>query len=62
VVIAESGHSGEVRFLGEIPSSPEALCRLVERLKDRHRQLSFCPEKKRSVGERGLPGTWLDRA
>jgi hypothetical protein len=30
-----------VRFLGEIPSSPEALHRLVERLKGRHRRLSF---------------------
>src|SRR5918994_5115027 len=44
VAIAESGRGGEVRFLGEIPSSPEALCRLVERLKARHRQLSFCYE------------------
>ncbi len=44
VAIAESGRGGEVRFLGEIPSSPEALCRLVERLKGRHRQLSFCYE------------------
>jgi hypothetical protein len=33
VAIAESGRAGEVRFLGEIPSTPEALHRLVERLK-----------------------------
>jgi transposase len=33
-----------VRFLGEIPSAPEALHRLVERLKGRYRQLSFCYE------------------
>jgi len=26
VAIAESGRGGEVRFLGEIPSTPEALC------------------------------------
>jgi hypothetical protein len=44
VGIAESGRGGEVRFLGEIPSSPETLCRLVEQLKARHRQLSFCYE------------------
>jgi transposase len=44
VAIAESGRGGEVRFLGEIPSTPEALHRLVERLKGRHRQLSFCYE------------------
>jgi hypothetical protein len=31
-----------VRFLGEIPSTPEALQRLVERLKAWHRRLSFC--------------------
>jgi transposase len=44
VAIAESGRGGEVRFLGEIPSTPEALHRLVERLKGRHRRLSFCYE------------------
>jgi transposase len=44
VAIAESSRWGEVRFLGEIPSTPEALHRLVERLKSRHRQLSFCYE------------------
>ncbi len=44
VAIAEPGRGGEVRFLGEIPSSPEALHRLVERLKGRHRRLSFCYE------------------
>jgi len=35
VAIAESGRGGEVRFLGEIPSTPEALHRLIERLKGR---------------------------
>jgi hypothetical protein len=44
VAIAESGRGGEVRFLGEIPSTPEALHRLVERLQGRHRQLRFCYE------------------
>ena len=33
VAIAEPGRGGEVRFLGEIASTPEALHRLVERLK-----------------------------
>jgi transposase len=42
VAIGESGRGGEVRFLGEIPSTPEALDRLVERGRDR--QLSFCYE------------------
>ena len=31
VAIADPGRGGEVRFLGEIPSTPEALHRLVER-------------------------------
>jgi transposase len=44
VAIAESSRDGEVRFLGEIPSTPDALHRLVERLKGRPRQLSFCYE------------------
>jgi hypothetical protein len=39
VAIAESGRGGEVRFLGEIPSTAEALHRLVERLEARHRRL-----------------------
>jgi hypothetical protein len=33
VAVAEPGRGGEVRFLGEIPSTPEALDRFVERLK-----------------------------
>ena len=61
VALAESGRGGEVRFLGEIPSTPEALHRVVERLKGRHRQLSFCPENKRSIGERGLRRTWSEQ-
>ena len=44
MAIADPGRGGEVRFLGEIPSTPEALHRLVERLKARHRRLSFCYE------------------
>ena len=52
VAIAESGRRGEVRFLGEVASTPEALHRLVERLRSRHRRLSFCPENKRSIGAR----------
>ena len=39
------GHrGGDVRFMGEIPSTPEALHRLVERLRSHHRRLSFCYE------------------
>jgi transposase len=49
VAIAEGRRGGEVRFLGEIPSTAEALDRLVERLQGRHRQLTFCYE----AGPRG---------
>jgi transposase len=44
VAIAAPGRGGEVRILGEIPSTAEALHRLVERLQARHRRLSFCYE------------------
>ena len=44
VALAEPGRGGEVRFLGEISSTAEALHRLVERLKARHRRPSFCYE------------------
>src|ERR671916_383937 len=44
VAIAEPGRGGEVRFLGEIPSTPEALHRLVERLQRSHGRLGFCYE------------------
>jgi hypothetical protein len=33
VAIADAGRDGQARFLGEIPSSPEALHRLFLRLK-----------------------------
>jgi transposase len=40
VAMAEPGRGVEVRFLAEIASTPEALHRLVGRLKARHRRLS----------------------
>ena len=43
VAIAESGRGGEVRFLGEIPSTPEALHRLVEQHKTASAQKSAAP-------------------
>ena len=42
VAIAESGRGGEVRFHGEVPSTPEALRRLVEKLGRPDRRLHFC--------------------
>jgi hypothetical protein len=41
VAIAAAGRDGEVRFFGEIPSTPEALHRLVERLKGDLRQANY---------------------
>ena len=35
VALAEAGRGGEVRFHGEIPTTPEALRRLVEQLERR---------------------------
>jgi hypothetical protein len=57
VAIADPGRGGEVRFLGEIPSSPEALHRLVERLKAWHRRLSRPVRLRRaSAAQRLRPG------
>jgi transposase len=44
VAIAESGRRGEVRFVGEIPSRPEAVAKLVARLAAKHDRLAFCYE------------------
>ncbi len=44
VAIAEGGRRGETRFLGEIPSRPEAVAKLVERLSKKYAKLAFCYE------------------
>src|SRR5215211_5276018 len=44
VALAESGRDGEVRFLGDIDSAPEAVERLVRKLAKRHRRLAFAYE------------------
>ena len=44
VAIAEAGRDGEVRFFGDIDSTPEAVERLVAKLGKRHPRLSFCYE------------------
>jgi transposase len=41
VAIAREHRGGGMRFLGEIPSTPEALHRLVEHRKGRYRRLSY---------------------
>ena len=44
VALAEAGRSGEVRFFGDIDSTPEAVARLVAKLEKRHDRLAFCYE------------------
>src|SRR4028119_1023815 len=44
VALAAAGRDGEVRFLGDIGSTPEAVERLVRKLEKRHGKLSFAYE------------------
>jgi len=44
VALAEEGRQGEVRFLGEIDNSPDAIKRLVSKLTRKFRELMFCYE------------------
>lgn len=44
VAIAESGRRGEVRFVGEIPSRPDSVAKLLVRLGAKHGRLAFCYE------------------
>ena len=44
VVIAEDGRDGEVRDLGAIPATPEAVRKLLRKLAARFRQLQVCYE------------------
>ena len=42
VAVAEPGRNGEVRYLGEIEASPEAVRKLLTRLAVRHGELHVC--------------------
>src|ERR671910_1094312 len=44
VALAEDGRQGEVRFLGDIDHTPEAVRRLVTKLAGKYRRLRFCYE------------------
>jgi transposase len=46
VAVAEPGRQGEVRYLGEIDASPEAVRKLITRLATRHGRLRVCPENR----------------
>src|SRR5215213_1900640 len=44
VALAEDGRQGEIRFLGEIDNTPEAVRRLISKLSGKHCELLFCYE------------------
>jgi transposase len=44
VALAEEGRHGEVRFLGDIDNTPDAIRRLVNKLTGKYQQLLFCYE------------------
>ena len=44
VALAEEGRQGEVRFLGDIDHTPEAVRRLVTKLAGKYGRLLFCYE------------------
>jgi transposase len=44
VALAEEGRRGEVRFLGDIDNTPDAIRRLVRKLTGKFRELLFCYE------------------
>ncbi len=44
VAVAEDGRQGEIRFLGDIDNTPEAVRRLIDKLASRHGELLFCYE------------------
>ena len=54
VAIAEGGRCGEVRFLGEFPATEAAVRKLVAKLAEKYRHLTFCYEA-------GPTGYWLYR-
>ena len=44
VAIADSGRTGEIRFLGEIENSATATAKLVRKLAGKYERLTFCYE------------------
>ena len=47
VTIAESGRQGEMRYLGELDTNPDAVAKLVRRLSGRYEMLHFCVDGPR---------------
>jgi transposase len=46
VAIADSGRTGEIRFLGEIENSTTATAKLVRKLAGKYERLTFCYEAR----------------
>ena len=44
VAIADAGRDGEIRYLGEIDSSPETVARVIGKLANRYETLHVCYE------------------
>jgi transposase len=44
IAVAESGRSGEIRYLGEIDNTPAAVAKLVGKLSERYAAVYFCYE------------------
>jgi transposase len=44
VAIADAGRDGEIRYLGEIDSSPATVARVIRKLADRYETLHVCYE------------------
>ncbi|MBO1360309.1 IS110 family transposase [Acetobacter sacchari] len=42
--VAEDGREGQIRYLGEIDSTPEATVKLIRKLEDRYETIHFCYE------------------
>ena len=44
VAVAEAGRDGEVRFVGEVANTREAVCKLVKKLAAKYATVHFCYE------------------
>ena len=44
VAVAQAGRDGEIRYIGEFGTAPDAVIRLVRKLADRYETLHFCYE------------------
>jgi hypothetical protein len=53
VAIAEAGRGGEMRFLGEFPTTEAATGKLIAKLASKYDKLAFCYE----AGPTGLGGS-----